>query len=93
VAASDVPPGRAVQFSDANGDPAWLLHEPNGDFRAFSAICTHAGCAVDLSGGEFVCPCHGGSYSAATGAVLAGPPPSPLPPLAIKVVNGDVRLV
>ena len=93
VAASDLPPGRAVRFSDTNGDPAWLLHEPNGDFRAFSAVCTHAGCAVDLSGGQFVCPCHGGSYSAATGAVLGGPPPSPLPALPIKVVDGDVRLV
>src|SRR5207302_1396397 len=46
VAASEVPPGRAVRFTDDNGDPAWLLHEANGDFRAFSAVCTHAGCAV-----------------------------------------------
>ena len=93
AAASDVPTGRALQFTDSNGDPAWLLHEPNGDFRAFSAICTHAGCAVSLSGGEFVCPCHGGRYSAADGSVLGGPPPSPLPPLDIKVVDGDVRLL
>jgi len=93
VAAADVPAGRAIRFSDSNGDPAWLLHEPGGDFRAFSAICTHAGCAVDLSGGEFVCPCHGGRYSASNGSVLGGPPPSPLPALNIKVVNGDVRLV
>jgi thiosulfate dehydrogenase (quinone) large subunit len=93
VAASELPPGRAVRFTDDSGAPAWLLHETNGDFRAFSAVCTHAGCAVDLSGGDFVCPCHGGSYSAATGEVLGGPPPSPLPALAIKVVDGDVRLV
>lgn len=93
VAASDVPAGRAFRFTDPNGDPAWLLHEPNGEFRAFSAICTHAGCSVSLSGGEFVCPCHGGRYSAADGSVLGGPPPSPLPPLSIKVVDGDVRLV
>ena len=93
VAASDLPPGRAMRFTDGRGDPAWLLHEPNGDFRAFSAVCTHAGCAVDISGGEFVCPCHGGQYSATDGSVLAGPPPSPLPSLNIKVVSGDVRLV
>lgn len=93
AAASDVPPGRAVQFTDSNGDPAWLLHESNGDFRAFSAVCTHAGCTVGLQGGEFVCPCHGGSYSASDGSVLGGPPPSPLPRLNIRVVNGDVREV
>jgi len=93
VSASDVPPGRAVRFTDSNGDPAWLLHEPNGDFRAFSAICTHAGCSVSLSGGQFVCPCHGGRYSAADGSVLGGPPPSPLPPLHVQVVDGDVRLL
>jgi thiosulfate dehydrogenase [quinone] large subunit len=93
VAASDLPAGRALRFTDGNGAPAWLLHEPNGDFRAFSAVCTHAGCSVDLSGGEFVCPCHGGRYSASDGSVLAGPPPSALPPLQVKVVSGDVRLV
>ena len=93
VAASDLPAGRALRFTDGNGNPAWLLHEPSGDFRAFSAVCTHAGCSVDISGGEFVCPCHGGRYSASDGSVLAGPPPSPLPPLHVKVVSGDVRLV
>jgi len=93
AAASDVPPGRAVQFTDSNGDPAWLLHETNGDLTAFSAVCTHAGCTVGLQGGEFVCPCHGGSYSASDGSVLGGPPPSPLPRLSIRVVNGDVREV
>ena len=93
VAAADVPAGRAVRFSDDNGNPAWLLHESSGEFRAFSAVCTHAGCEVDLSGGQFVCPCHGGTYSASDGAVLGGPPPTPLPQLQVKVVSGDVRLV
>jgi thiosulfate dehydrogenase (quinone) large subunit len=90
---SDVPPGSAARFTDANGAPAWLLHENNGDFRAFSAVCTHAGCVVGVSGGEFVCPCHGGTYSIANGAVLGGPPPSPLPALKVEVVSGKVRLV
>jgi thiosulfate dehydrogenase [quinone] large subunit len=93
VAASALPPGRALRFTDNHGNPAWLLHEQDGTFRAFSAVCTHAGCPVDLSGGQFVCPCHGGTYSATTGAVLGGPPPSPLPALSVRVVNGDVRLL
>jgi cytochrome b6-f complex iron-sulfur subunit len=40
----------------------------------------------------FVCPCHGGRYDANTGAVIAGPPPTPLTRLPITVVNGTVRL-
>lgn len=43
-----------------------------------STTCTHLGCALRLRGRELVCPCHGGRFSLA-GAVLAGPPPSPLP--------------
>lgn len=93
VNASDVPTGRAVRFTDNSGNPAWLLHEQDGSFRAFSAVCTHAGCIVDLGGGEFVCPCHGGTYSASTGEVTGGPPPSPLSRLDVRVIDGDVRLL
>lgn len=93
VAAAKMPPGEALRFSDAQGNPAWLVHETSGDFRAFSAVCTHAGCVVDISGGEFVCPCHGGSYSVTSGQVLGGPPPQPLQRLDVRVIDGDVRLV
>ena len=91
---SFVSAGSALGFRDNNGGPAWLVHESNGDFRAFSAVCTHAGCTVQYSGNSgFVCPCHGGEYSAETGAVIAGPPPSPLTQLKITVVGDSVRLV
>jgi thiosulfate dehydrogenase [quinone] large subunit len=92
AAAGAVPTGHFVSFQDAGGGPAYLVHTPQG-FRAFSAICTHAGCTVGLSGGQFVCPCHGGRYSAETGAVLGGPPPRPLEQLPVRVVDGQVRLV
>jgi thiosulfate dehydrogenase (quinone) large subunit len=93
VAVSDLPPGRALRFTDGNGGPAWLLHEANGDFRAFSAVCTHAGCTVGLASGQFVCPCHGGRYSVQDGAVLGGPPPSPLRALNVRVIHGKGRLL
>jgi thiosulfate dehydrogenase [quinone] large subunit len=91
--ASDVSVGHALRFSQDDGSPAWLLHESNGEFRAFSAVCTHAGCTVNVTSVAFDCPCHGGSYDLVTGAVLGGPPPSPLTRLNIQVVDGDVRLV
>jgi thiosulfate dehydrogenase (quinone) large subunit len=74
--------GQGIRFSDpATGQPAWLIRSGSSRYDAFSAICTHAGCTVDYDSSvkQFVCPCHGGSYSARDGHVLGGPPPSPLP--------------
>jgi thiosulfate dehydrogenase [quinone] large subunit len=90
--AADIAPGSAAGFRDNFNRPAWLVHEPAGDFRAFSAICTHAGCTVSYSPDfGFVCPCHGGRYDANTGQVISGPPPSPLQRLQVTVVDGTVR--
>jgi thiosulfate dehydrogenase [quinone] large subunit len=94
VAAASLAVGQAHPFTNpADGNPGWVVHAANSTFVAFSAVCTHAGCAVqyDPSTVEFVCPCHGGTYDARTGKVLQGPPPSPLPPIPLHVVNGEIR--
>ena len=91
--AADVSPGQAVKFTDDTGGPAWLVHESSGDFRAFSAVCTHQNCTVSYRANfGFVCPCHGGRYDANTGSVTAGPPPAPLTRVDVNVVKGTVRL-
>ncbi|MDQ1706652.1 MAG: thiosulfate dehydrogenase (quinone) large subunit [Frankiaceae bacterium] len=91
---TDVPRGSAVTFTDDTGGPAVLIHEPDGRFRAFSTVCTHAGCTVLYAGRSgLVCPCHGGQFDAATGEPIAGPPPSPLSSLRVSVAGGQVRLV
>lgn len=93
--ASQVPVGEAGRFTDpASGNPAYVVHTTGADFVAFSAVCTHAGCAVEFNPGnmQFVCPCHGGTYDARTGQVLAGPPPSPLPPIQVHVIDGEIRV-
>src|SRR6185369_9995477 len=80
-AASDLPVGGALRFTDpASGNDAWAVQPQPGVYRAYNATCTHAGCEVDYarSARQFRCPCHGGVYDGATGAVLAGPPPAPL---------------
>jgi cytochrome b6-f complex iron-sulfur subunit len=90
ASASDVAPGSAVTFKNA-GSPAVLVHLDNGDFVAYSAICTHQGCTVAYKNGQLACPCHGSVFDPADGAaVVAGPAPKPLPEIPVKVQGGDV---
>ncbi|MGH2844147.1 MAG: TQO small subunit DoxD [Solirubrobacteraceae bacterium] len=92
--ASRLPRGEAVLYRDpASGQPDILIHLQNGDFNAFSAVCTHAGCTVGYQGGEIACPCHGGVYSAQTGQVLAGPPPLPLARREVREVGGEIYAI
>ncbi len=64
-----------------------------GEFKAFSAVCTHMGCTVNqIADGRIDCPCHGSEYSITDGAVLAGPAPKPLPAKTIKVTGDSIFL-
>jgi len=89
---TSVKPGGA-HFFESRGKPAVVLQPKPGEYVALSAVCTHLGCVVQWqeSAGEFVCPCHGGRFSAA-GTVLAGPPPRPLEPLPVAI-DGDQLLI
>jgi Rieske Fe-S protein len=64
-----------------------------GEYKAFSAVCTHMGCIVNqISSGRIDCPCHGSEYSISDGAVLAGPAPRPLPAKQIKITGDSIFL-
>lgn len=86
---SAVPTNSAFSFTlPSNSDPGLLIHLNNGQFVAYDALCTHAGCLVDFdpSSGQLVCPCHGASFDPAkAAAVLTGPAQTPLTSVAIKV--------
>jgi thiosulfate dehydrogenase [quinone] large subunit len=79
-----------------SGDPAVVVHTPGGQFVAYDAVCTHAGCTVqyDPSYKLLVCPCHGGAFDPAQNAqVVAGPPPAPLTALPIHIDSkGNISL-
>ncbi len=95
-AASTVKVGNAVGFTDPFQQiPAYVVQPQAGEFRAFSAICTHAGCTVAFveSVEQFQCPCHGSIYSAVTGDVIQGPAPRPLPPIGVEVSGGDLYVI
>ncbi|MCX9010725.1 MAG: Rieske (2Fe-2S) protein [Candidatus Methanoperedens sp.] len=86
----EVPKGSAKKFM-FNGKAAVLLNMPAG-FRAFGAVCTHLGCIAYWKPDENIifCPCHIGKFDPNTGAVLSGPPPSPLPAIDIVAKEGAV---
>ena len=87
---SEVAPGSAIKFKDS-GKPAVLVHLDDGDFVAYSAVCTHQGCTVAYKDGNLACPCHGSVFDPADGAaVVSGPAPRPLPEIPVKVEGGEV---
>ncbi|MFE3996843.1 Rieske (2Fe-2S) protein [Streptomyces goshikiensis] len=62
-----------------------------GQYKAFSAQCTHAGCVLDkIDEGEGNCPCHGSRFDAATGKVLRGPATDPLPAVPVRAEGGKL---
>lgn len=63
-----------------------------GEFRGFSAVCTHTGCIVtSVTDGTINCPCHGSRYRL-DGTVAAGPAPRPLRSRPVTVTDGEVVL-
>ena len=76
----------AATFTDpATGDPAIVVQPTAGAFRAFDAVCPHAGCTVDYdrASARFFCPCHGSQFNGTTGAVEVGPASQGLGKIAI----------
>ena len=83
---SDVPVGGCFVVSASK---VVLTQPTEGDFRAFSAVCTHQGCLVESStDGEIPCPCHGSKFSLEDGSPTAGPASGPLSAVEITV-DGD----
>lgn len=89
-----LPKGQAATYADpSDGSPDILIRGSDGSLKAFSAVCTHAGCTVGYENGTIVCPCHGGEYNPETGEVIAGPPPAPLEPKKVVESGGQIYAI
>jgi Rieske Fe-S protein len=88
VDTADVPVGGGIVLADAK----LVVTQPSdGEFKCFTAVCTHKGCTVgSVENGEIACPCHGSRFSAADGTVVNGPAENPLEERPVKVEGGQV---
>lgn len=88
AAVADIPVGGGKIFTDQ----LVVVTQPSeGDFKAFSATCTHQGCPVTaIQDRQIICPCHASHYSIDDGSVLSGPAPTPLPEYPVEVEGDQV---
>jgi cytochrome b6-f complex iron-sulfur subunit len=71
--------------------PGILIRTPVGEYRAFSAVCTHLDCTVQYRSEEKLvwCACHNGRYDL-TGKNISGPPPRPLESFTVNVRGEEI---
>jgi Rieske Fe-S protein len=88
--ASEIPVGGGKIFSKQR---VVITQPVAGEFKAFSAICTHTGCVVSaVNAGVITCPCHGSLFSTSDGSVIAGPATGPLPARTITLRGDELYL-
>lgn len=94
LAADEVEVGGGVIISDQT----IVVTQPSaGEFKGFSAACTHEGCIVSsVRDGVIFCGCHGSQYSIEDGSVQRAAPgltpqtQNPLPAVEVREENGSI---
>lgn len=90
--ADELAPGDGKPFKFGN-QPAMLIRDKNGDYHAYSAICSHLGCTTQFrkEEGDIFCACHGGIYDL-SGKNVSGPPPKPLMAFKVTVAGDQIKV-
>lgn len=89
VAVADVPVGSGTVI-----DESYVVTQPQeGEFFAFTSVCTHQGCQVrEVTSEAIICPCHASQFSVSTGEVISGPAEEPLPEYAVTEDAGTLTI-
>jgi nitrite reductase/ring-hydroxylating ferredoxin subunit len=87
ISKATIPVGGGKIFADQK---VVVTQPTSGDFKAFSAVCTHQACILgEVSDGMIKCSgCHHSEFDITTGAVTKGPATKALPEKSITV-SGD----
>jgi Rieske Fe-S protein len=82
--------GKIIKFGS---QPALVVRNPQGEFKAFIAVCTHLDCTVQYLPEKNIiwCACHNGRYDL-NGINISGPPPRPLTPLIVHIQDEEIIL-
>ncbi len=87
---SDVPVGSAKIYK---GEKVMVSQPTEGDFKAFSTICTHERCPITkLDGDEIECTCHFSRFKTSDGSVVKGPAKKPLSELTVTVKGDEISV-
>ncbi|MEV3993161.1 Rieske (2Fe-2S) protein [Streptomyces sp. NPDC049837] len=87
---ADIPAGGGTIFKERK---VVVTQPREGEFKAFSAVCTHQACIVaTVENGTINCVCHGSRFRIADGSVARGPATRPLPAEQITVTGDSIRL-
>ncbi|WP_035803718.1 Rieske (2Fe-2S) protein [Kitasatospora mediocidica] len=90
AATADIPVGGGKIFEEQK---VVVTQPAPGEFKAFSAVCTHRGCTVgDVTGGTINCPCHGSKFKISDGSVANGPATQPLAEAKVTVSGNSITL-
>jgi Rieske Fe-S protein len=100
VVVKSVKAGKIADFANDAGTiikfgskPVLLIRNAKGEFKAFSATCTHLDCTVQYRSdfGLIWCACHNGKYDL-NGRNVSGPPPRPLDIYEVTLQDDDVLI-
>ena len=90
VSAADVPVGGGTILKDQK---VVVTQPAKGDFKAFTAVCTHKGCTVaKVQDGLIMCPCHGSRFSIEDGSRKAGPAQAALASKKVTVEGDQISV-
>ncbi|AXE77309.1 MULTISPECIES: Rieske (2Fe-2S) protein [Streptomyces] len=87
-AAEEVPVGGSKLYRDQR---VIVTCPAKGQYKAFSAQCTHAGCLLDkVEDNVGNCPCHGSRFDTTTGKAMQGPATAPLSSVPVRIEGGKL---
>ncbi len=88
--AADVPVGGGTILPDQQ---VVVTQPTEGQFKCFTAVCTHMGCIVSsIEAGGIRCECHGSAFSIEDGSAVNPPATEPLAEYDVTVEGDQISI-